>query len=187
MNTAAFPRKHWAAVWPWPCILWRCKGCPSPPRSHPATAPGCCASAACRHEEKRKRLGWERLGWIWALELILRHDWGLGDESLRCRIIFDTFDCHSGPPVVSQYHIYEGLKCFTCFTFLVQCKLKGKQKKQPCCNICFSPPNSPLPMVWRSFSSFLFKAQPPGTRGGTHVNVFKRDPPAFHVVVSTCS
>lgn len=32
------------------------------------------------------------------------------------------------------------------------------------CEINSSPPNSPLPMVCRSFSSFLFKAQPPATR-----------------------
>ncbi len=39
-----------------------------------------------------------------------------------------------------------------------------KWRRDPC-EISSSPPNSPLPMVCRSFSSLLFKAQPPANRG----------------------
>lgn len=42
---------------------------------------------------------------LWGKKRILRHDRGLGDESLRGGVIFDTLDGNPGPPVVSDHDV----------------------------------------------------------------------------------
>lgn len=103
---------HRHIYWPWPCTLWRCRGCPAPPRSPLTTAPGCCASVAFIKHKKTIKFSLDAappgsfhtcVGRRWRFS---RHDRGFSDERLRRGVVFDALDRHLGPSVISHHHIW---------------------------------------------------------------------------------
>lgn len=101
------------------------------------------------------------------LEDDVRHDWSLCDEGLRRGVMFDTLHCYSLASVLSNHHIWEPQHSGLTTAGKNQKSVHHHVKKR------ISPPNSPFPIDWRSFSSFLDRAQPPAGKNGSWNQMLK--------------